>query len=201
MMLKSSINWLERYERTTDTILLFGPPSLFLELMETLERGGKRFEFKERGTVLTAGGWKVSEDERISAAEFRKRVEEVLGIPETCSFDFYGMVEMNAASTSCPEGHYLHLPYTWFKPLVLDSSLTPVGYGERGRFAFLDGLAGSYPGFIMSGDEVRMLEHCPVCDRPGPVLEPQIHRAKGEEMRGCANVVQRALEQQLERRQ
>jgi phenylacetate-coenzyme A ligase PaaK-like adenylate-forming protein len=200
MMLKSSINWLERYERTTDTILLFGPPSLLLEIIETLEREGKRFEFGERGTVLTAGGWKVSEDKRISAAHFRKRVEEVLGIPETCSFDIYGMVEANAAPTSCPEGHYLHLPYTWFKPLVLDSSLTPAGYGERGRYAFLDALANSYPGFIITGDEVRLLEHCPVCDRPGPVLEPDVRRAKGEEMRGCAAVVQSVLKQDLERR-
>jgi len=38
-----------------------------------------------------------------------------------------------------------------------------------------------------------MYEHCPVCDRPGPVLEPEIHRATGEEARGCAEEVRRAL--------
>jgi len=62
----------------------------------------------------------------------------------------------------------------------------PAEYGEWGRYAFLDASAQSYPGFIISGDRVRMFEHCPVCDRPGPVLDREIERAKGEEVRGCA---------------
>ena len=85
-----------------------------------------------------------------------------------------------------------------FKPLVLNSSLTPAGYGEKGRFAFLDGLAGSYPGFIITGDEVLMLEHCPVCDRLGPVLEPEMKRVPSEEVRGCSEVIHRALAQTLQ---
>ena len=42
------------------------------------------------------------------------------------------MIEMNGMMTTCPEGHYFHIPYTWFKPLVLDRSFTPAGYGEIG---------------------------------------------------------------------
>ncbi|KAA0010964.1 MAG: hypothetical protein FE037_04430 [Thermoplasmata archaeon] len=68
-----------------------------------------------------------------------------------------------------------------------------IEYGETGRFAFLDALADSYPGFIISGDEVKLLEHCPVCDRPGPVLEPEVKRARGEEVRGCAEEIRRML--------
>ena len=102
---------------------------------------------------------------------------------------------MGGMVNTCPEGHYFHVPYTWFKPLVLDSSFAPAGYGEWGRFAFLDGLAGSYPGFIITGDEARMLERCPVCDRPGPVLEPEIKRAPSVEMRGCAEQMRRVLAQ------
>ena len=93
----------------------------------------------------------------------------------------------------CPEGHYLHVPYTVCKPIVLNEDLAPAQEGEPGRFAFLDALAGSYPGFIITGDQVRMFEHCPVCDRPGPVLEPEIRRAKGEEIRGCAEELRRTL--------
>jgi len=93
----------------------------------------------------------------------------------------------------CPEGHYLHTPYTYYKPFVLDKTLAPVEYGEWGRLAFLDALANSYPGFIITGDEVRMHERCPVCDRPGPVLEPEVKRAKGAEIRGCAEVIGRVL--------
>jgi hypothetical protein len=99
----------------------------------------------------------------------------------------------------CPEGHYLHAPYTYYKPLALGDDLMPIGCGEWGRFAFLDALAQSYPGFIISGDRVRLLEHCPVCDRPGPVLEPEVRRAKGEEVRGCAEELRRILAQDIVR--
>jgi len=60
-----------------------------------------------------------------------------------------------------------------------------------------DAMAYSHPGFIISGDEVRMLEHCPVCDRPSPVLDTVIERAKGEEVRGCAEEVRRVFELEL----
>ena len=103
------------------------------------------------------------------------------------------MVEGNGFMVQCPEGHYLHVPYTFFKPVVLRNDLTPAGYGESGRFAYLDALAESYSGFVITGDQVRMLEHCPVCDRPGPVLEPEIHRAQGGEVRGCAEELRRTV--------
>jgi long-chain-fatty-acid---luciferin-component ligase len=191
-IVESAIKWLERYEKTADTIRLVGTPFLIFEVMDTLERQGRRFEFGERGRVLTGGGWKKLGG-NISVESFRKRVEETLGIPETRCLDLYAMSEMNTIALTCPEGHYFHLPYTWLKPMVLDKSLTPASYGEPGRFAFLDGLGGSFPGFILSGDEVRMHERCPVCDRPGPVLEPEIHRAKGEEERGCSAVLSRVF--------
>jgi long-chain-fatty-acid---luciferin-component ligase len=193
----SAIKWLERYHKTNDTIRLFTFPFLLLGIMEALEQLGKHFEFGERGFIMTGGGWKLSEDKRISPEDFRKRVEETFGIPETHSFDAYAMVELNGACVHCPEGHFLHIPYPWLKPFVLDQSLKPVGYGEWGRFAFLDAIPGSYPGFIMTGDEVRMLERCPVCDRPGPVLEPSVRRAPGQEMRGCAEEVRRVIEQDI----
>jgi long-chain-fatty-acid---luciferin-component ligase len=195
---ENAIKWFERYDKTTDTISMAAFPFLLLEIMDALEREGKSFEFGERGAVLTGGGWKISEEKRISPADFWKRVEEMLGIPETRCFDMYGMVEMNMAVFTCSEGHYFHVPYTWLKPLVLDKGLAPAGYDEWGRFAFLDGLAWSYPGFIMTGDEARMLEHCPVCDRPGPVLEPEVKRAPSEEVRGCAEELRRLLASDLE---
>ena len=189
---ENSIKWLERYEKTTDTIRLLGPPFLIFKILDELERQGRHFEFGERGEVMTGGGWGVSKDERISFT-FRRRVEETLGIPEMRCMDIYAMSEMNTSGITCPDGHYFHLPYTWFKPFVLDDNLEPAGYDVWGRFAFLDGLGGSYPGFIISGDQVRMYERCPVCDRAGPVLDPEIRRAKGEEVRGCAETLRRSM--------
>jgi hypothetical protein len=192
-LLDTTVNWLERYEKTEETVRLAAPPFLLISILNSLRNEGKRFDFGDRGKVWTGGGWKMYENARSPHANFRKLVQAVLGIPETQCIDCYTMCESNGMMVQCPEGHYLHTPYTCFKPLVLDDALTPVGYGESGRFAFLDAVAGSYPGFIISGDHVRLLERCPVCDRPGPVLEPEVRRAEGEEVRGCAEEVQRVL--------
>jgi long-chain-fatty-acid---luciferin-component ligase len=194
----NAIQWLERYNKTDQSIRLSGPPFMFFHIMNTLLKDGKSFDFGERGKIGTGGGWKIYEDKRMPQADFRKQVEDTLGIPGTHCLDAYGMVEGNGWMMQCPEGHYFHIPHTYYKPLVLDDDFTPMGYGEWGRFAFLDATAQSYPGFIISGDRVRLLERCPVCDRPGPVLEPEIQRASGEEVRGCAEELRRILAQALQ---
>jgi hypothetical protein len=196
-MINEIIKWLEYHEKTTEKIALVGAPFILSYVMKKLQKEGKSFNFGERGGIGTGGGWKAYEGARVPVAEFRKQVEKVLGIPEKFCLDIYGMVEGNGWMVHCPEGHYLHSPYSYYKPLVLDDGNKPVGYGEWGRFAFLDAAAFSYPGFIISGDKVRMLEHCPVCDRPGPVLEPEIKRASGEEIRGCAEELRRMLSADL----
>ncbi|HER45181.1 MAG TPA: hypothetical protein ENO12_00005, partial [Thermoplasmatales archaeon] len=196
-MIDEIIHWLEFHEKTTHKIAIVGAPFILSFVMKKLEREGRAFDFGERGGVATGGGWKAYEGARVPVVEFRKQVEKILGIPETFCVDLYGMVEGNGWLTHCPEGHYLHAPYNYYKPLVLDKENKPMGYGEWGRYAFLDAAAFSYPGFLMSGDQVRMLEHCPVCDRPGPVLEPEIKRAAGAEIRGCAEEVRRMLSADL----
>ncbi|HDM25543.1 MAG: hypothetical protein FE035_01805 [Thermoplasmata archaeon] len=187
------IKWLVERSNAKHDIALLGAPFFLNHLMGLLEKKGFSFDFGEHSFVMTGGGWKIREDARITTEMFRRKVEKVFGVPESNCLDVYGMVESNGFMIQCPEGHYLHIPYTYFYPIVLDKNGEPVGYGEKGRFAFLDSLATSYPGFIVSGDEVKLLEHCPVCDRPGPVLEPEVTRAKGEEVRGCAEELRRGL--------
>jgi phenylacetate-coenzyme A ligase PaaK-like adenylate-forming protein len=196
-MITEIIQWLENKEKSKEKIAIVGAPFILSFVMKKLEKEGRGFRFEERGGVATGGGWKAYEGVRVPVVEFRKQVEKVLGIPEKFCVDIYGMVEGNGWLVHCPEGHYLHVPYSYYKPLVLDDEYKPIGYGEWGRYAFLDAAAFSYPGFVISGDKVRMLEHCPICDRPGPVLEPEIKRAGGEEIRGCAEEVRRMLSADL----
>lgn len=198
-MIDEIIEWLTQREKAEEPTLLVGAPYLIHFVMEKLKHDGKSFDFGERGGVATGGGWKIHEHQRMPVSEFRKEVEEVLGIPGKYCLDVYGMVEGNGWMVHCPEGHYLHAPYSYFKPLVLDEEFKPAEYGEWGRFAFLDAAAFSYPGFIVTGDRVRLLKRCPVCDRPGPVLEPEVKRAKGEDIRGCAEEVRRMLSSDLGR--
>jgi phenylacetate-coenzyme A ligase PaaK-like adenylate-forming protein len=183
------IRWLELHRKSGGKIILVGPPFLIVSVMNRLQERGRSLELGGRAVVITGGGWKMYEDERIPAAAFRQQVQDVLGVPGNHCLDVYGMVEGNGWMVNCPEGHHLHIPHSFFKPLVLDDEFKPLGYGQAGRFAFLDAAALSYPGFIITGDMVRLRERCPVCDRPGPVLEPEVQRAAGEDLRGCAEEV------------
>ena len=196
-MIDDIIKWLEEREKAKDKITLVGAPFILFSVMNKLKKEGRSFDFGERGGVATGGGWKIQEHNRVPVADFRKQVKEVLGIPGKYCLDVYGMVEGNGWMVHCPEGHYLHIPYSYYKPMVLDEEFKQVEYGEWGRFAFLDAAAMSYPGFIVTGDQVRLLEHCPVCDRPGPVLEPEVKRAPGEEIRGCAEEMRSMLSSDL----
>lgn len=196
-MINRIILWLKEKEKNKDDIAFVGAPFILHFVMNKLEKEGQSFSFGERSGVITGGGWKIYEDNRMPGEQFRKRVKEILGIPPQNCLDIYGMVEGNGWMTHCPEGHYLHVPSTYFYPIILDDEFHPLGYKEWGRFAFLDGISYSYPGFIISGDTARLLEHCPVCDRPGPVLEPEIRRVKGEELRGCAEELRRVLSADL----
>ena len=192
-MIKNIIKWLDEMDKKKERIFFAGTPFILDSVLNKLNNDGITYEFGERGAVLTGGGWKIYEDERMPIEEFREKVKKILGIPSENCLDLYAMVESNGFMVHCPEGHYLHIPTTYFHPMVLDDNDEIVGYGERGRFAFLDGIAMSYPGFVTTGDEVKLLEECPGCGRPTPVLEPEVHRFRGEEIRGCAEEMRRML--------
>ncbi len=192
-MIDNIIKWLEKNDKEKNKIAFVGAPYILYEVTNKLKEEGRSFDFADRGAVGTGGGWKIQENARMPLITFRQQIQDVLGIKQEHCLDIYGMVEGNGWMVHCPEGHYLHIPYTYYHPMVLDEEFKPVGYNETGRFAFLDGSSYSYPAFIISGDRVRMLEHCPICDRPGPVLEPEVTRAKGKEMRGCAEEIRRMV--------
>jgi len=170
-----------------------GPPFWLNRIIERMKEEGRTANL-ESSQVLTGGGWKADEDKRPPEEIFRKKVKEALGIPQHHFHDVYAMSECSSVFLSC-EGHYKHIPPV-IVPFVLDEELNPIGYNEFGRFAFIDPLPESYPGFIITGDRVRILEHCPRCDREGPVLDVEVTRLPGVEGRGCAAVMAELMQQE-----
>jgi hypothetical protein len=172
---------------------LGGPPFWIARILSKIEQSAGSLSLGDQWIVITGGGWKMAEFAKISEREFGERVSRTLGIPQSNIRDLYSMSECNVSFPSC-EGHYKHIPSTVLQPFILDEDLEPVSYGTAGRFAFLDPLARSYPGFVIMSDRARMLEHCPACSRPGPVLDPDITRMPGVDDRGCASVMRRFVE-------
>jgi len=186
------ISLLENLEKEGKRANIAGPPFWLNRIMERMIKEGRKVKLPN-SQILTGGGWKAEEDKRTPEETFREKVEDVLGIPQDRFHDVYAMSECSSVFLSC-EGHYKHIPPTII-PLVLDENLNPIGYDKFGRFAFIDPIPKSYPGFIITGDKVKLIEHCPVCNRKGPVLDIEVSRLPGVEGRGCAAVMADLMEQ------
>jgi phenylacetate-coenzyme A ligase PaaK-like adenylate-forming protein len=187
------INLLEQMEKDGKKINIGGPPFWFDRIIKRMNEEDKTVNLKS-SQVLTGGGWKSEEDRRTPEEIFRKKVENTLGVPQHKFHDVYAMSECSSVFLSCDK-HYKHIPPVII-PFVLDEELNPIGYGEFGRFAFIDPLPISYPGFIITGDKVKLLEHCPGCNKEGPVLDIEVTRLPGVEGRGCAAVMAELMQQE-----
>ena len=190
------IELLEEMDRKKQQVYMLSFPFQIYDLMEKMEEKGIRFNLGESNSViLTGGGWKIHEHKKVSIDEFSNRIEEFFGIPKTNYRDLYGMSEMNGLALDCEYG-YKHLS-PWIYPMVLDENDEPLGYGEEGRFAFLDPAANSYPGFIVTGDKVKLLESCPECGKEGIVIEGEISRMAGAEAKGCGNLMRDLMVEEI----
>lgn len=177
-------------------VYIIAPPYEVYELIMELKKLGIRLNLgSSNSVVFTSAGWKIFEYERVSEQRFRAMVEEILGIPGEHCRDVYAMSEWHGLAWEC-EGHFKHIIQCTY-PMVLDENLEPLGYGEYGRFAFLDPLSNTFPGFIITGDRVKMLQRCPVCNRTSPVLEPEITRVAGAESRGCGDLMRKMMAEEL----
>jgi len=181
----------EKFEKEGKRANIAGPPFWLNRIMERMIKEDRKVKLPD-SQVLTGGGWKAEEDKRAPEKVFLEKVEDVLGIPQDRYHDVYAMSECSSVFLSC-EGHYKHVPPTII-PLVLDEELNIIGFNKFGRFAFIDPIPDSYPGFIITGDKVKLFEKCPVCNHEGPVLDIEVTRLPGVEGRGCAAVMAELME-------
>ena len=192
------INLLDELDKKGEQSVIITPPfQLYSIMLKMKERGIKLNLGESNSVVVTGGGWKIFENRKVPLSEFASMVEDTLGAPSKYYVDVYGMSEMNGLGVSCEEG-YKHL-HPWIHPMVLDDNQGHIDYNEWGRFAFLDPVANSYPGYIITGDRVKLLEKCPVCGKPGPVLESDITRMAGAEAKGCANLMRGLMAEEFKK--
>ncbi len=195
-MVNQFVQRLERLAEAKRRLMITGFPSLLENAMDILTAKGKKLAFDIQTRVVTGGGWKIRAAGPLPQHEFRERINREWGIADENCRDAYGMSECSVIFPEC-KAHYKHVPYALIYPLVLGEDLKPLGYGQYGRFAFLDPIPDSYPGFIMTRDRVRLLASCPACDMTGPVFEQDITRVQGAEERGCSSLMRTLMGQHL----
>lgn len=142
------------------------------------------------GSVVTlGGGWKAFEGERIDRPTLCALIESTLGVPAERVLEAYAMVELNTPLMRCPEDRY-HVPPI-LEPWVFDDALLPRPPEDdvTGTFGFMDPTATSYPGFLATGDQVRLVRApCP-CGLVGPAIVGEVRRTSGHEVRGCGGIL------------
>ncbi len=190
------IKLLEEIEKRNEQMYMVTFPFQLYDLMKIMEEKGIYLDLgKTDSVIITGGGWKIHENIKITSDEMADRIEKFFGIKRENYRDIYGMSEMNALALEC-DARYKHFP-PWIYPMVLDEDYEPVGFGEEGRFAFLDAAAHSYPGFIITGDKVKLLEECPECGNKGIVIEGEITRMAGAEAKGCGNLMRELMVEEM----
>lgn len=177
-------NFFEKYP--DQPFIIFGFTFMVWQhLYNNLLKLDKKYDMS-KAWLMTGGGWKKLESEKISREEFKERINQVCGIAHF--LDHYGMVEQ----TGCiyAECEYGHLHASIYSDVIIrnykDFSVCPIG--TPGIIQVVSALPHSYPGHsLLTEDEGIVLgeDDCP-CGRKGKYVKI-LGRMKSAELRGCSD--------------
>ena len=190
---RSETNYLKLIESIGEStergrkVFIFGAPYQFKELCEVIVGHNRKLALKKGSLVLFGGGWKSFTGEAMDREALVDMLTDALGIPPRMVLEGYSMTEINVLMLRCEHGRF-HIPPV-IEPVVFDEGLNPLeGRDIKGAFGFLDPLAAAYPGFIISGDYVRMIDGECDCGLSGPAIT-EIGRMPGSEVKGCGGIM------------
>ncbi len=173
-------------------LLVFGAPFQVRWLCEAFVASGERLKAPVESMVITGGGWKAFDGQRLSRSALHELLEKSLGISASSCVDSFATTELNCVLSTCSRHRY-HVP-PLVEPVVLDDSfLGAPGVEGFGQLAFLDPFADSYPGFLITGDQALLRRDACPCGLHGWFLDGEIGRAPGVELKGCGGVLASAV--------
>jgi hypothetical protein len=166
-------------------VFIFGAPYQFKELCEIMSK--LTCTLNKGSLALFGGGWKSFSGEMVLREALVSMISKTFGLSEEMILEGYSMTEINILMLRCKQGCF-HIPPI-IEPVLYDEELNPKEGNEGdGRFGFLDPLAVSYPGFIISGDMVHMVDSKCECGLRGPAIT-EIGRVQGQEIKGCGGIM------------
>ncbi|PJZ70471.1 hypothetical protein CH373_05205 [Leptospira perolatii] len=181
------LQFLKRSIQIGKGISLFGTPYLLLEFCNILESKGESLKLTSDSMITYGGGWKNFDGERIPREKLVGLLTKTFGVPSNKITEGYSMTEMQCVMSLCTQGHY-HVP-PYLEPVILDPDLNPMeGSDLCGTFGVIDPFAFSYPGFLITGDNVRLIDGNCTCGLTGKFIS-EIERSPGKEVKGCGGIM------------
>jgi hypothetical protein len=181
------IDNIEKSQGNGQKLFIFGAPYQFRELCKILADDNRKLNLKEQSIAILGGGWKSFSGEAVSRDTLVEMISENLNIETEMILEGYSMTETSALTLRCQYGRF-HIPPI-IEPLVFDAALNPLeGDDVRGAFGFMDTLASSHPGFLISNDYVHMVNSDCQCGLCGPAIL-EIGRLPGAEVKGCGGIM------------
>jgi hypothetical protein len=169
-----------------ERILLFGFTFvLWRHLVMVAEEEGRHLDFGD-SVLIHGGGWKKLEESRVSNEEFKRRVQECLGI--RAIHNYYGMVEQTGSIyMECEEGYFHAADYS--EILVRDPrTLVENKHGTIGLIETLSTIPRSYPGHVLLTEDLGYVQGSDGCGcgRRGTFFKV-LGRLATAELRGCSD--------------
>jgi phenylacetate-coenzyme A ligase PaaK-like adenylate-forming protein len=177
---KGILETLKRFAAADIPTRILGFPALLFEL---IEKNNLTIDLGKDSWLQTGGGWKGKADKEIPKHEFRKMIQERLGIPVEHQRDLFGMVEHGIPYVDCALGN-LHIPNyaRVYTRSPKDLSLLPKG--QRGLLHFLCSYNFSYPAPSLLTTDYGRVGECS-CGIKGDTLILE-GRAGVSKHKGCA---------------
>lgn len=178
---------LSRAAERRQRVVIFGTPALMMELLEEVQRRGLSLALPQGSTISYGGGWKSFTGARVPEAELVRRLTTTFGVAPAAISEGYSMTEINGLFPRCAQGRFHVPPFLEAVIYAEDLSLRQ-GPEVRGTLGVLDPFATSYPGFVLTGDNVSLSRApCP-CGLAGPSIL-RVERSPGKDVKGCGGIM------------
>jgi phenylacetate-coenzyme A ligase PaaK-like adenylate-forming protein len=177
---------LERYESSGRPLRILGFPAHTWSVLQQIveSRAGRGFRFGPKSYVITGGGWKSFDQQKIEPRVFREQVSRWLGIPAENVRDLYGMVEHGVPYCEC-EKHKMHVPI-YSRVYVRDpATLEVLPAGSEGLLQFVTPYHNSFPAISLLTTDRGLLQEGCRCGRNAPMIKLS-GRAGVAKHEGCA---------------
>jgi len=168
-------------------VVAFGTPYLMKEFCDRILASGKRMVLPDGSIVGYGGGWKTFDGEALNEDALLDLIQRATGVPKKFVIDGYSMTEIGAIMLKCERGRF-HVP-PYLETIILDDAFEIVDGDEvTGILGVMDPFAASYPGFLITGDNVRRSHSLCPCGLGGDTLL-SVSRAPGAEVKGCGGIL------------